>query len=104
MTDIVRRAREYLASNAAESGADVLIHELCDEVARMKRWAEVEAARRQALDDAFNKVISKLAFVTSIFTPDLEGPDGKVHTLKDEIKLQHFEAMRKHLHKEALST
>lgn len=34
--DIVTRARDYLAANAAESGADVLIAELADEVGRLR--------------------------------------------------------------------
>jgi len=39
--DIVAQAREYLANNAAESGADVLIKELADEVERL-RWVSCE--------------------------------------------------------------
>ena len=38
--DIVTRARDYLAANAAESGADVLIAELADEVGRLRRVEE----------------------------------------------------------------
>jgi hypothetical protein len=39
MTDIVARAKDYLAHNAAESGADVLIKELCDEVESLRhQW------------------------------------------------------------------
>lgn len=34
MSQVVEQAREYLAHNAAESGADVLIRELIDEVER----------------------------------------------------------------------
>jgi hypothetical protein len=30
--ELVKRARDYLANNAAESGADVLIGELADEI------------------------------------------------------------------------
>ena len=41
--DIVTRAREYLALNAAESGADVLIEELAEEIERLrKRVKDVE--------------------------------------------------------------
>lgn len=36
MSDIVKRARNYLAENAAESGADVLIDELATEVTRLR--------------------------------------------------------------------
>ena len=35
--DIVDLARDYLAHNAAESGADVLIKDLTDEVERLRR-------------------------------------------------------------------
>lgn len=39
--DILERARDYLAKNAAESGACVLIRELCDEVERLRKsWIE----------------------------------------------------------------
>ncbi len=101
MSKIVEQAREYLANNAAESGSDVLIAELCDEVCRMKRWAEIEAARSDQAIAALDKVVAKLAFVSSVFTPDVTMPDGKTHTLKDEIKLQLFEEMRRHLQKSA---
>ena len=37
MSDIVTRARDYLAANAAESGADVLIADLADEIERLRR-------------------------------------------------------------------
>ena len=36
MSDIVERARDYLAHNAAESGADVLIDELAAEIVRLR--------------------------------------------------------------------
>lgn len=35
--DVVDRARDYLAMNAAKSGADVLIEELSGEVLRLRR-------------------------------------------------------------------
>ena len=35
--DITDLARDYLANNAAESGADILIRELIDEVERLRR-------------------------------------------------------------------
>jgi hypothetical protein len=100
---IVEQAREYLAANAAESGADVLISELCDEVERMARWAEVEVARRTQAMESLDKVIRQLSFVSSCFgPPDVKGPDGKMYTLKDELKLQHFEAVRNHIHREGM--
>ena len=100
---IVEQAREYLAANAAESGADVLIAELCDEVGRMAQWAEIEAARRTQAMEALDKVLRQLTFVSSCFgPPDVKGPDGKMYTLKDEIKLEHFEAVRNHIHREGL--
>lgn len=101
MSEIVRQAREYLAQNAAESGADVLIAELCDEVERMKRWAEIAAARRDQAMESLDKVIRQLSFVSSCFgPPDVKGPDGQTYTLKDEVKLASFEAVRAHLHKQ----
>lgn len=101
---IVEQAREYLAHNAAESGADVVIRELIDEVERMARWAEVEAARRDQAMASLDKVLAQLSFVSSCFgPPDVRGPDGKVYSLKDEVKLQHFEAVRAHLHRSAMS-
>jgi hypothetical protein len=42
--DIVERARDYLSSNAAESGADVLIAELVAEVETLR-----DAARKVAI-------------------------------------------------------
>lgn len=35
--DLVKRARDYLANNAAESGADVLIRELADKLESVER-------------------------------------------------------------------
>ena len=103
MSEIVKQAREYLAHNAAESGADVLIHELCDEVERIKRAFEIECARRDQAMQSLDKVIRQLCFVSSCFgPPDVKGPDGKTYTLKDELKLQHFEAVRNHIHREGM--
>lgn len=42
MSEIVKQAREYLAANSAESGADVLIGELCDEVERRVELTKLE--------------------------------------------------------------
>jgi hypothetical protein len=42
--DIVKRARDYLALNAAESGADILIEEMADEIEQL----------REVLDDALS--------------------------------------------------
>ena len=104
-SEIVERAREYLSANAAESGADVLIAELCDEVERMARWAETEAARRDQAMVSLDKVLRQLTFVSSCFgPPDVRGPDGKMYSLKDELKLQHFEAVRNHIHREGMKT
>lgn len=36
MPDLVKRARDYLTQNAAESGADVLIRELANEIERLR--------------------------------------------------------------------
>jgi hypothetical protein len=100
MKDIVEEARDYLAHNAAESGADVLIAELIRAVEGWKRTAEIEIARREQAMESLDKVIDRLTFVSSCFgPPDIKGADGMVYTLKDEIKLQHFEAVRKFLHK-----
>lgn len=41
MTSLVERARRYLAENAAESGADILISELADEVAAMNTHTRI---------------------------------------------------------------
>lgn len=42
MIDVLERARTYLANNAAESGADELILELCAEVESLrKQWSEM---------------------------------------------------------------
>lgn len=38
MADIVAVARDYLAHNAAESGADVLIIELCEEIEALRAF------------------------------------------------------------------
>ncbi len=43
MADIVERARNYVGLNAAESGADVLILDMADEIERL------QAAKRRAL-------------------------------------------------------
>jgi hypothetical protein len=100
MKDIVDEARDYLAHNAAESGADVLIAELIRAVEGWKKTAEIERARREQAMEAHEKAIDRLAFVSSCFgPPDIKGPDGMVYTLKDDIKLQSFEAVRKFLHK-----
>lgn len=44
MTDLVKTAREYLAMNAAESGADVLIAELAAEVERLRKINDINSA------------------------------------------------------------
>ena len=49
MSDVVERAHSYVAYNAAESGADVLIVELADEIARLR-------AHAKKLSDALLKV------------------------------------------------
>lgn len=101
MSSVVDRAREYLANNAAESGADVLIADLIYEVEAWKKTADIEAARREQAMLSLDKVLAQLSFVSSCFgPPDVRGPDGKVWTLKDDIKLQSFEAVRRHLHKQ----
>jgi len=48
--NLVERARDYLANNAAESGADVLIGELADEIERLRSalTAEREACAKIA--------------------------------------------------------
>jgi hypothetical protein len=38
--DIVALARDYLAKNAAESGADVLIKDMADEIERLRQACE----------------------------------------------------------------
>lgn len=40
MSDLVTRARDYLKQNAAESGADVLIRELANEIERLRAGIE----------------------------------------------------------------
>ncbi len=50
--DIVDLARDYLANNAAESGADALIGDLADEVDRL----------RKLLDDRDDFIVSKGLF------------------------------------------
>jgi len=101
MSRTVERAREYLALNAAESGADVLIADLCAEVESYKRIAEIDRARCDQAMQSLDKVIRQLSFVSSCFgPPDIKGPDGQLYTLKDEAKLAAFEAVRNHLHKQ----
>ena len=58
--DILERSRAYLAANAAESGADVLIAELIDEVDRLRRQVMGEVSKiisqvmenKRIIDDA----------------------------------------------------
>lgn len=96
----IELAREYLHEEAADDGAAVLIAELIREVEGWKRSFETERARREQAMEALDKAIDRLAFVSSCFgPPDIKGPDGMVFTLKDEIKLQNFEAVRTFLHK-----
>jgi hypothetical protein len=40
MADLIERAHDYLAMQAAESGADVLIAELADEIDNLRRLLE----------------------------------------------------------------
>ena len=43
--DILKRAKDYLAHNAAESGADVLISDLIDEVESLRQpWRDLDEA------------------------------------------------------------
>lgn len=47
MTDVVERANFYIANNAAESGADVLIAELAAEIERLRaasQWQPIATA------------------------------------------------------------
>jgi hypothetical protein len=93
-------AREYLQEGAADDGAAVLLAEMIRETENWKRAYEIEVARREQAQASLDTVVDRLAFVSSCFgPPDIKGPDGTVYTLKDEIKLQHFEAVRKFLHK-----
>lgn len=50
MTDLVERARAYLAANAAESGADVLIAELADELDGLRGAVEVPVTVYKAVE------------------------------------------------------
>lgn len=94
---------KYIIANAADSGADVLIQELIDEVGRFQQYLEIETARRHQAMEALDKVLTKLTFLSSCFgPPDVKGPDGQMYTLKDDLKLQHFEAVRNHIHREGL--
>lgn len=54
--DIVERADAYLAANAAESGADVLIKDLADEVRRLRY--DVETVRLSLMADV--RLIEKI--------------------------------------------
>lgn len=100
MNRVVEQAHSYLAESAAESGTDVLILELIREVENLEQWAEIERQRRDQAHQALDKVLSKLSFVCSIFTPDVKSSDGTVHTLRDEVKLGHYEAMRSFLQRD----
>ena len=54
--DVVERAETYLAANAAESGADVLIRDLADEVRRLRY--DLETVRLSMVADV--RLIEKI--------------------------------------------
>jgi hypothetical protein len=54
--DIVATAHNYLANNAAESGADVLIKELADEVIRLRDVETRVVGLEALLCDAQNEL------------------------------------------------
>ena len=58
MSDLVKRARHYIANNAAESGADVLITELADRIevleAALRKAQEVLAELNTSIDNFWN--------------------------------------------------
>ena len=64
--DLIQTAKTYLASNAAESGADVLIGDLVEEVERL-RSVLTEANNRwrhdflQEVEDAADKLFRRLS-------------------------------------------
>ncbi len=51
MSDLDKRAREYLTMNAAESGADVLIAEMADEIAKYQRRIQILQSHCEILHD-----------------------------------------------------
>jgi len=82
MSDIVERARKYLAANAAESGADVLIDELASEITRLRsltEWRPIETApKNEAEVLLFWPFITQDGYATNGFWDD-PGPGVEPH-------------------------
>lgn len=82
--------------------AERVVKDLLKLLEDVDRISEIERARRTQAHEALDAVIRQYAFVTSCFNPKLYGPNGEVHDLKDEIKLQHFNAVRDVLHRQGM--
>jgi|GEM_PF-6649443 len=54
--DIVGRAHDYLAKNAAESGADALIAEMADEIERLREYKRAQAEDIMTLGQLVGKL------------------------------------------------
>jgi hypothetical protein len=60
VTDIVKQARNYVGMNAAESGADVLILDMADEIERLRAQLDIALSALQEIDHKSAKYLTEL--------------------------------------------